>query len=336
MKVAYPAGAWPRARCCPLGAASPALRPKLPSPVLKCHRRSAVAAPWKHSLACFGSPAAPRTAPRGPLVGVAVRSGADLGPLSDHSIGDSSRPGPHSHGGGRGRGRGREWVRHGYSHQETARQWSDGRGRGWVSDGGWKPGARSPAPAQGEPHARPAVDAPGGYRNRGRAADIKGGVRPNGGSGGYVRLSELRHLGELQEAVGRLAGRWAAKGDFGTLVAAFSYTCKVGTTVCDIVTTTLLLLALEGISVWEWNTAHACSPCHAACLPPKAPAFAPYSRDLLGHQVDGFLIVVSLPLPLATAPGRPQFQAACGRHPPRPPAHPRGRLPPAASLHGAA
>lgn len=222
MKVSSPAGAGPLARRYPRGAAGLLLR----SPTPTCHRPSATAAPWDSSSSPSDASTTTRKTLRAPAVGTALRSGGDLRPSSDPSGGDPSGPGTHRHGGGRGWGQ--EWVRHGYIQQERARRWSEGRGRGWGSDGCGRPAITGPpAAAEVELHAPSAINASGSSLSRVRATDNTGGVRPYGGGGGYVRLSELRHLGELQEAVGQLANRWAAREDFGTLVAAFSFTCKV-------------------------------------------------------------------------------------------------------------
>ncbi len=103
-------GACPAARCCPLGGARPALRPRHlhHSPAPACHRLSASAGQWAPSLASAGSLIASTalgTASRALHSGVVVRSAPDPGPPSHPGHGGPSRPGPDSNASGRGRGR---------------------------------------------------------------------------------------------------------------------------------------------------------------------------------------------------------------------------------------
>ncbi len=148
------------------------------------------------------------------MVGAAVRSGADPGPSSDHS-----------YGGGRGRGR------HGGSGHQGARGQDDGPGRRERErdgSGAGRPGTPPPPPQRGADRraaSRTSGHGSDAYRKKDPASIGTGSS--GSANGGFVRLSDLEHLGQLQEVVEQQAKQWAARRDHSSLVAALERTCSV-------------------------------------------------------------------------------------------------------------
>lgn len=229
--------AWPPARCGPLVGAGPPLRPGLPlySPTHTSSRLSTAAGPQAPMCIFWGSCPAPRQLRRASVVGFAARSPSDPGPPPGLGAGDIARPGARSHAGGR---EGRERTQHGGTDEgpklqcsvegrEHARRRGGGRGHTGAARGAERKGA----PRASHGGARPAGKPSHGSRGAGDGGRSFQGSGGSGG-GGYVRMSDLTHLGQLQDAIRKMAGQWVAERDHRSLVAAINCACKVRRACC--------------------------------------------------------------------------------------------------------